>query len=269
MTVWIELVLLQNFIVDFSLLYLTCRTARLSPEPLRLVSASVSGGIFALLFSLLSLPWWAASFIRLAFGGILCLISLPIDRKNLLLGVVLFYFYCFLYGGLLWGLYSVFSIDFLSEQTGNMAAFALALLPIFLFFCLFCIRRAAKRWLQRKSDYPCTLYLGEEKVQLKGLMDTGNSLSYRQSPVCLIAREVQEKRGMSFPISSCMVVRTATGEGILPVFRAKIKIYSERKENIIDNVYFAVSSHPLGGDYEVILHPQLLKEECHAERVDT
>lgn len=269
MTVWIELAFLQNFIVDFSLLYLTCRTARLPPELQRLVSASVSGGLFALLFPLLSLPWWAASLIRLAFGGILCLISLPTDRKNLILGMALFYFYCFLYGGLLWGLYSAFPTDFLSGQTGSMAAFALALLPIFLFFCLFGVRRAAKRWLQRKTDYPCTLYLGEKKVRLKGLMDTGNSLSYRQSPVCLIAREVQERRGTSFPICSCMVVRTATGEGILPVFRAKIKIYSEKRENIIDNVYFAVSSHPLGGDYEVILHPQLLKEGCHAERVDT
>ncbi len=263
MTVWIEYAFAQNFIIDFSLLYLTNKTVRLPVHRLRLFGATVLGTAFALLFPLLALPKAISYIVRLSFGAVLCLVGLPAKGKGNLSALFFFYLYTFLYGGFLMGVYSVFSLEYDpggSLVGGNFAVAALAFLP---FFCLFSLRGAQKLWkrLKKKTvDYVCDVFFGTERVRLNGLMDTGNSLQFNGNPVCLLAGEVKERVKNPLPTEDYIFVRTATGEGVFPVFQAKIEIYSEGKENIIDKVYFAVSAQPLGGGYEVILHPQLLKE---------
>lgn len=263
MTVWIEYAIVQNLITDLSLLYLTNKTLRLPINLIRLFFASAVGTAFAVLLPLLPLSGIFSFLVRFAFGAILCLIGVPAKKSANFSALFLFYFYTFSYGGFLLGLYSVFSVEYNRDcyTAGSFAGVALALLPFFAVFCLYAVRKLVRRLRNKRVNYLCRVFIGGESLALNGLMDTGNSLKYKNSPVCLIDQSVQKRCKKAFPIEDYIVVRTATGEGVLPVFCTKIQIYSEEKGNIIDKVYFAVSPQPLGGDYGVILHPQLLKEE--------
>lgn len=269
MTVWIEYAVVQNFITDFALLYLTNRTMRTPIVRSRLFVAAALGAAFALIFPLFSLPKMISVFVRLIFGAVLCLIGVRIKGGGNWIARFLFYLYAFVYGGALFGLYSLFDLSYSSLSADTLAGVALALLPFFTLVCLFFVGKILRRLKKIRQDYVCALFVGTEKVRLNGLLDTGNSLLYKGCPVCLISKSVQDRLKNRFPIQSCMTVRTATDEGILPIFQGGIEIYSERGKNIIDRVYFAVSPQPLGGEYEVVLHPKLLEEEDHAERIDS
>jgi hypothetical protein len=123
------------------------------------------------------------------------------------------------------------------------------------------VRRNAQK---RRLRYACKITNGEKSVTTYGLLDTGNSLTFRGQPVCLLDGSLAQALG-GLAATEQMLVRTATGESVLKIFSAAIEIYSEGEKNILDRVYFAVGGS-LGGEYGVILQPQIFKEDRFAQR---
>lgn len=269
-TVWIEYVLAENFILDGTILYLTQKTLRLPVKKFRLLFSAAAGGAFALAFPLLGLQGWSSFAAKGAFGVILALVATDSKKvKTNILAVALFYLYTFCYGGLLVGLYSFFNLEYeksvyLLPQTP--AGVALLFLPALIFLAVYVSGALYGRYKKSKLIYRCKITLDGQAVETTGLYDTGNGLTYEGEPVCLIegkiAKELTRGRERNSEREYKNVyVHTATGAGIFRVFQAKLEIYSEGGENIIDKVYFAVSPEPLGKGYGLILQPQICKEE--------
>jgi hypothetical protein len=267
LTVWVEYVLIENFAVDISLLFLAAKTVRLPVSPLRLCLASLMGACFALFFPLLPLTGVLSLLVRLSFGVLLCLVGVKAKGKTLLF-VCLFFLYTFAYGGLLTGIYAFLEIEytengFIFAQTP--AGAAIACLPFFVIITL-CVTATVRKKLQkRRLRYACKITRRGKNVTTYGLLDTGNSLSFRGEPVCLLDGKIAEELGCGEEgREGQMLVKTATGEGVMDVFSAEIEIYSEGERNILNRVYFAAGGS-LGGGYGVILQPQLFKEDCFAQ----
>lgn len=266
MTVWIEYVLAENFILDGTLLYLTQKTVRLPVRKVRLLISAAAGAVFALFFPLVGLQGVGAFAVKGAFGVVLCLIAT--DSKKLrvnLLAVLFFYLYTFAYGGLVIGVYSFFEIEYrdaayLLPQTP--AGVALLFLPVSVLIVVYSTGALYRRYRKRKLIYNCKITFNGNSVELDGLYDTGNGLTYEGEPVCLLDSEWAKKltAGKRTEYKN-IYVHTATGAGIFNVFQAKLQIYSAGRENIIDKVYFAVSPEPLGRGYGLILQPAVCKEE--------
>lgn len=265
-TVWIEYVLAENFILDGTLLYLTQKTVRLPLKKTRLLLAALTGAIFALFFPLIGLQGWSSFAVKGAFGVILCLIAT--DSKKLkvnFLAVLFFYLYTFAYGGLIIGVYSFFNIEYrdsaylLSQTPAGIAIF---FLPVSVLIVVYLTGALYRRYKKRKLIYQCKITFNDNFVEVTGLYDTGNGLTYEGEPVCLIDAALAKKltAGERTEYKN-IYVHTATGAGIFNVFQAKLQIYSEGRENIIDKVYFAVSPEPLGKGYGLILQPSICKEE--------
>jgi hypothetical protein len=146
------------------------------------------------------------------------------------------------------------------------AGAAIACLPFFIVITLHFVTKFRLNLQKRRLRYVCKISNGEKSVATYGLLDTGNSLTFRGRPVCLLDGEVAKSLGGEEGETEQMLVKTATGEATMKIFSAEIRIYSEGEKNILDRVYFAVGGS-LGSEYGVILQPQLFKEDGFAQGI--
>lgn len=267
--VYIEYAIVENFILDGLLLYLSFKTVRLPISKPRLLLAALFGSVFAVLFPLLPLSDGYAFAVKYLFGGILCLTAASKQIKNALLILPFFYLYTFALGGLLLGMGSFFpqnemeNGNYILRQTPAFTVLISAL--VFGIACVKLISSLYRRYRNKKLLYSCKITFKGVQVEGIGLLDTGNSLTFHGSPVCLIDKSLSksllnEENSKDVSLER-MYVHTATGGGELKIFQATIQIYSENRENIIENVYLALSPVALGKGYQIILQPQIFREE--------
>ncbi len=267
MEVYIEYALAENFILDATLLYLALKTVRLTIPKGRIVFAALIGATFALLFPLIPLNGVSAFIVRYVFGVILCLIATQTKRvKDYFLVVAFFYLYTFAFGGLLLGAYALFQPQISIE--GNYTVSQTPVTIVLVGACVFAVgivkifTSLYKKYRRKKLLYQCKIFFNEEKVEGIGLLDTGNRLTCDGIPVCLIDKSLAAGLRLKPHIEKTLFVHTATGGGELKIFQAQLQIYSEEKKNIIDKVYFALAPATLGKGYQIILQPQLFKEDA-------
>ena len=267
MEVYIEYALAENFILDATLLYLALKTVRLTIEKGRIFLAAFIGAILAVLFPLIPLNGISAFIARYLFGVILCLIATQAKKvKEYLLVVAFFYLYTFAFGGLLLGAYALFQPKISVE--GNYTISQTPVTIVLVGACVFAVGIVKiftllyKKYRRKKLLYRCEISFNGEKIEGIGLLDTGNGLTCEGIPVCLIDKSLTA--GIEIPRyeEKTLFVHTATGGGELKIFQAQLQIYSEEKKNIIDKVYFALAPAALGKGYQIILQPQLFKEDA-------
>ena len=275
MEVYIEYAVAENFILDFTLLYLAIKTVRLPVIKWRILLAGALGAAFAVLFPFFHLSGIWALAVKYIFGGMLCLMSVKSKScKAHLLVILFFYLYTFAFGGLLLGTYTFLNLKYLSDGTYLISqapvTVVLCVLLLFSFTLIKLFSSLYRRYRHKKLLYRCEISLNNVQTEGIGLLDTGNALTFKQTPVCLLDQSLalqffDLEKGRALPCET-LYVHTATGGGELKIFQASLKIYSEEKENIIDKVYFALAPTSLGKGYQIILHPQLFKEERRAKR---
>ena len=171
--------------------------------------------------------------------------------------------------GVLLGMYAFFEVEYTAAGGYLISSVPMgAVLAAALAFSIAALRLFAalrRRYRRKKLLYRCKIVLSDGREYAgMGLLDTGNHLLFCGRPVSLVDPAAAERLFGGLPPEEDMPglsVHTATGDGELKVFPARLMIYSEGRENIIDNVYFALASAPLGKGYDVILHPRLCKEE--------
>lgn len=267
--VYIEYALAENFLLDGALLYLAQKTVRLPVGKARLFFAAACGAAFAVVFPFFKLAAGWAFAVRYLFGALLCLVAVRARSvKEYALAILFFYLYTFAFGGLLLGMYAFFDIDY-----DGAGGYFIAQAPLGAVLCgglvfLLLVRRLFsalyRRYRRTKLLYRCRIALADgREIAGMGLLDTGNSLMRGDRPVCLLDPVLAlELFGAPPPREDMesLRVHTATGDGELKIFPARIEIYSAAGKNIIENVYFALTPARLGRGYQIVLHPQLFKE---------
>lgn len=264
MEVWIELALIENFLLDGVLLFLALKVARVRVSKWRLPLAASLGAAEAVLFPMISLPTAAAYAVKFAGGAILVAVAVGEKRiKPYLAAGGAFFFLTFALGGLLLALYAFTGTDYnvqggyLVERApiglilGGTGAFAIS---VFLL---------AKRWYryrtQKRDTLSCTLSAGGREVHLKGLADSGNLLSFRGEPVCVAsAAGIFALFGREAKAAGRIAMNTVSGEKTAPVFaldRLTISLGGRTVEQ--KGVYLTVGD--VRGDYQLILNTRLME----------
>ena len=264
MIVYWEYAFLENALLDGLLLYLAGKCARRRVCIWRLCLAAALGGAFAVVFPLIALPVWAAYFVKVVSGVLICLIACTGGAKACLIAVSAFFAFTFALGGILTAAYSFFGAE-TAGGTGfyvERAPVALVFAGAGIFVC------AALAWLRalyrhrkiRQNLLECTLTAGARTVRWTGFADSGNCLIFRGEPVCVLsAAAVFALFGASPPSVGRMEVGTVNGSAERPVFRIdEICVCGVRR-----SAYATVGD--VGKGYQLILHTALL-EECH-ERI--
>lgn len=266
MEIYIEYVLIENFLYDFTLLWLAFRAARVKVSGWKLSLSACFGAVFAAVFPLLRIPLALGALVKIAMGALLCIlvferISTRKQWGKYLLTVILFFAFSFGFGGTLLVVYGPLSMG------GKV--------PSGLVFLGFTILSAVGVWLVKRlyarrvlfrRVYPCTLCIGEKRIHTEGFYDSGNFAMKNNLPVCfvspvliydLVGMEILKEGGQ---VCDEMQISTLAGEKTVPLYEGKIAVEADG-ETVCVHTYFAPSAHMIGREYTVLLNERLLERE--------
>lgn len=255
MEVYIEYAFLENFALDFVLLYLSLRLAKQKIFLAPLLISSAVGGVLAVVFPLLSLREGAKYLLKWATGFLLCFLAFGrIKSKKE------------------WGRYALNTFFFFVSTFffgGAITAFGFANKGVWLeFIILSCaILLFVKLLYQKRKEanlvYDCTVQMFGVKKSAQGFYDTGNLARFENVPVCFLSSDFMglflvEKHDFT-PIfeQKRITISTLSGEKSFPVFSGEIEV-KQGTNTIKKEVYFALSGHMVKGAYKIILHSEIL-----------
>ena len=263
MSVYVEYVLLDNFIIDYLVLKATFQLTGLSYKRWRLCCCAFLGGAFAIVYPLISVHVLLLTVIKVLFGLALLLMSNDYSSpKSFYVNALVFFGYTFFTGGAVIGVFNLLGIPLGSEHS-----VALAVIPIYLL--LNGMARLVRYFFRRKEvvslvrEVEITAF--GVTVVGKGFLDSGNGLYDGERPVIVCDKRFAERflNGNLAHIKIKRIeVNTVNGKSLSPAFKIdEIKIYNGDKCNIHNNVTICVSQHSVGEGYDVILHPALFGGE--------
>ena len=266
MTVYIEYAFLENFLLDGMLLYLSLRALKVAFKWKNLVFSALFGAVFALVFPLLSLPFFWAYFLKFAVGFLLCLLAFPrIKNKNDIgryaLTCALFFFLSFSFAGAIFAFSNGFSFSGNGYQIAQTPfVFVLCSAIVFLIFVINGIKKLYKKRLAFRHIYDCAILYGKRRVAILGFLDSGNLATANGAPVCFLSPEIAFELWQNelFSPHGEITIQTLGGEKTLPLFQGSLEIRLEKGVFTRKQVYFAPSAHIVSREYKMLLQANIL-----------
>ena len=264
MTVYIEYAILQNFLLDVVLLWLSCKGTKTPFRQGRWTIACLFGAMFAVVYPLLRLPAFLGTVLKISAGLLLCLLAFGRVK-----------------GKKEWGRYALFSTSFFSlsflfggalnsiAQGVSISAMRTAVTPLgFLtlsIFCSYLLKKLYKKRTVWQYVYECEIASGDKSAQARGFFDSGNTATKKGIPVCFVSPEIifnlwgdtmllqGEEVGQ---VCDEMCISTVSGEKKIRLYKGSLTI-KEKPIRRIKEVYFAPSVNILSKEYTMLLHSRI------------
>lgn len=261
MTVYIEYVLIDNFVIDYMLIKASLVTLNLRVSKIRLFLCSILGSGFALLFVFLDFNGLVNFIIKILFGLILVSISAPkLSAKKLYVLFLTFIIYTFLLGGAIIAVFTALKLDYSSE-----ISIALMIIPCYVVLGL--IKSVVKFLYNRKDAvnliFDIDVNLGKISIKERGFLDTGNGAYFLNMPIIFCRLSVFSKLLSDIKNANKIIdvkVSSIGGEKLTKgVVLDSVKIKNKESEKTITGVVLAVFNKEFSVDYGVILHPSLME----------
>ena len=261
MTVYIEYVIIDNFIIDYLLLKTSLALSGANTQRARLLFCAVLGVGFSLLLPIISVHTIILTLVKVCFGLIMVLLSAPFrSKREFYITTLLFFCLTFLTGGAVIGVFSIFGIDYSSEIVVSTM-----FVPVY-----FIIKATSSviKYLYRRKSVQALIYethvtVFNKTVSCRGFLDTGNGLYDGDRPVIICSKKFA-KNLINLSAGGVklkrLTVGTVNGQRQNIAFEIdEVKIYNLDKVNIFNNVTMCVVKESVGDGYDVILHPALVK----------
>ncbi len=185
--IYLDLVFLINFIIDFFILYGVKKVLKLHPHPLRLLLGSLVGSLSILLL-FIKLNNYTLLLSKFVISILIILVSF--GKKNFFKNITYFYLLSIILGGSFY----LFDIGityhdkgFLVLNNNHLLNFLILLIgsPIIIF--LF-IKENIKYKSIYSNKYIVEIYINKKKYILEGMIDTGNQLidPYKKRSIILV-----------------------------------------------------------------------------------
>lgn len=212
-----ELVLFNNFAIDFVLIVFVQLFRCRKMLKFRTVLASVIGAVIAVYYA--AAPSIVQIVVKILLSPLICLIFDKYKGDNFRLKLVdylrslaIFVIATYFVGGIVFGLSIALGIDVNSYVLEGVIALSVGI-------CLICIRFIVKRrrGLSTKT-VDALIKIGDKCVQTIGLCDSGNTLvdSISGLPVVILSQEVESKLD-KLTIDGFLNVKTVSGEKDMPI----------------------------------------------------
>lgn len=261
MTVYVEYVFIDNFVIDLILFKTAFKITGKSVPRLRLIVCSLFGATFALFYPLITENTVIITAAKILFGLFLTFCAAKFScLKDYASFTAVFLGLTFFVGGIIIGAFSLLGLDYSAEYS-----VALMILPVWL-----AVSGVIKlvRYFYRNKDLSglttaVKIVCNGKAVNVKGFFDTGNALYDGLSPVILVSyKAVKSVLGVStLKNAKYLTIKTAVGEEKKICFKPDaVAIYSGEKKHIFYNVRVCVVNTEFSG-YDAILHPALMEKK--------
>ncbi len=260
MEVYIELALLENFCMDYVLLYCAKAVTKNRASIWQIALGALVGAVFAVVIPLFNLQGALAVFIKFLVGAFICFVSARADKLvGYLKFLVAFTAFTFVLGG---GLIALFMLSGWDYSLGS--GYFLASIPIGvpLFFGLILVI-FAKKLAQKLTDkfgnnaLMLKIVVGQSCAELKGFYDSGNKVKYMGMPVSVIPKSIAVGLINCERIKSEVWVHTVAGSKKMQIFTAdKLVIDDGKEKRVVYNVKLGISEQVK----LAVLHPDLSED---------
>lgn len=193
MQIIIEYVLLDNFLIDAMLLYLTDKTLKIPISRLGLITASAFGAGFSVVSPLIRVSAIFLVLIKLSVALVMTYM-MNFSHKKILLKFLVFVGYTFAFGG---GLIAVFSFLGVSIYDGLNLGY-ISDLPLgtiivssvaFFVFAIRLIKSAVSERFMSQNSCEIIITLNNKSAKIKGFVDTGNTIKNSQGKSVIVINE--------------------------------------------------------------------------------
>lgn len=266
MQVYIEYVIIDNLIMDYLLLKLTCALLQVKSCKFNLVLGAVLGAIIASFVPLLRVNRAMEFIIKLILG---CAVALVGAKHKSLFGYFkffnLFVLLTFLMGGAILGIYSLLGVDVadLNLQKPSLLPVGINLLCAYLLYVI--IKRislSVVKKLQHSTYCDVELTAHGSTVKLRAFIDSGNTLIDAKSGLRVIVttpRVAKVLFGQGEKPFRYMPITTASGFGFIGLYELdEVLVKSSGKARFFScelGVSNALRDNP---DFDVIIGSNLL-----------
>lgn len=192
MIVYIEYVLLDNFIIDFLILYAVAKILKLRISKARFLLALVLAVGFAVITPFLNIAGALLFFVKLLMGAIIVGVAFKLIKvKQFILAYLCFVFATFLMGGICYGLQGFFSgMQIIGTRIDYQSDFPISL--IFIGIGVFYLGGKNIYFALRQKKHNariCVVFCGHT-LELLALVDSGNQLldESTKRPITFISR---------------------------------------------------------------------------------
>lgn len=269
MTVYADILMLVNFLVDYFLILLAAKFLHIKPKLTRLLLSSAVGGIFSLYIFLPQTIFIIQLLIQIFMCMILCLLAFGFDNiKSFFRAAATLFGINFAYSGAMIAFWLVFRpygmVINNSVVYFNVSPLFLILFSVLGYFMATFLRKILKKPFAQNTYCEVTVVLNERKLKLQGIADTGNSLTdvFGVSQIFITEGDIadallgEEKNDPArFRKIPC---NTITGESLLDGYRIdRAEVFFNNKNYFFKNPILAISSTPLDG-CKIIVNPENL-----------
>lgn len=220
MQVYAELAVLENFCMDFTLLYASKTAVKNRAGTGRIALASSFGALFAVVFPLFKTGEALAVILKILSGILLCLIAGKADGfKSFIKFTGAFLIFSALLAGALLGLFNLAGWSYESGQGFLISSVPIGIPMLLSLFIIIGAKKLAVRLKKtHKNDVLCRIYAGQLLAEVKGFFDSGNKVYIKGSPVCVVPEEVAIKLSEKVRINESVKIHTVAGSEIMNIF---------------------------------------------------
>lgn len=217
MKIYIELVFIVNFLLDFIILYGTKKLLKLNKSNKRLILASIIGSLSTIII-FLKITNIILIILKILLSLILIIVSF--GKSNILINTFYFYLISIIVGG------TIYLFD-LNKNLYFNYLILIILSPIIIYLL---IKELNKHRLNINDKYLVEITISKKKYKLEGFIDTGNRLSspIKKEPVILVNLRINYNKVIYIPY------KALNTEGIIPCIKPdKIMINNKQIKNYL------------------------------------
>ena len=213
MVVYIEYILLNNFVIDYVLIYLLSISFGAKYGKMRVFCTLCIALCMAVLMPYIEMYSTILVVYKLLS---LCIVILPLKKYRDLREYMAYYFmtilYTFLLGGCMYGVMSILDIKITLSGVvvGGVdmpSTFVYVVVGIFVYIFVCVLRYIFARGRVQNHYHDVTLYMGDRHYDIVGYLDTGNFVLDKDRGVVFISRRVYSKILQNMDISSISTTR--------------------------------------------------------------
>lgn len=280
MIIYIEYVLLDNFIIDYIILYASAKTLKLENKQIKLVLSAVIGTLFAVLLPLLKMTNPAILILKLLTGIIMVMLICPCNFKKIFITYIFFLTYTFVLGGSIIGALYVLKADIYQAVTLNYNyTVPIGLIIGICFVYILLLIKLVKYLERRKNILPfirkIKIFYNDYEYESTGFIDSGNRVYDKNGkPVMIIGMQLAEKiipakifvkllsgiyKGKQFIKKEYITAQSKNS--YMYIFKiSKLWIYSKDKVNKIVNVSVGIVFTEFKGieNCQALLHSDMI-----------
>lgn len=261
MTVYADVLILVNAVIDYFLILLTSKLTGTYLKNYRIIFGAFVGSLFSLL---IFLPYMGAvAEILISFISAFIIVIVAFGTTKIMKNTLTYIAVGFIYNGLMTSLWAFFKPKGMILNNSVVYFNISPLLFIFLTVIFYILIRLICYIISKKSKFAdrCSLKFMNDNncIEITALVDTGNSLKdpYTNKQVIITddktATLILGKLDMLSPI--LLPVSSVEGDGLITAYPFKnVQINGQKSMSVL----LAVSKHGFEDDYKAIVNPEIL-----------